>query len=256
MSENTSVDDFLDHGFSVVQFKSGGHRSGIDAILLAACVNEKQAGIVADFGAGVGVVGMAVAHRCQNIHANLFEIDEDTVELFYQSIQLSQNAHLRNRIRMHCLDVADPVAMQKNSQLPANSIDHVLMNPPFNDVNHRSSPGEKRAIAHVLELEAPERWTKSAATLCKANGKISIIIRPENLIDFLEPIKKRFGAIKVLPIQPKHDVPAKRVLIGGTKGSRGALQICPPLVLHEDDGVFTSEAEDILRGRAGIPLHG
>ena len=83
MNQPISLDHFLDRGFAVRQFRNSGHRSGMDAVLLAATVPGDQKGYVADLGAGVGVVGMAVAHRCPWAGVDLFELDQDLVSQLY-----------------------------------------------------------------------------------------------------------------------------------------------------------------------------
>src|SRR5436853_7803982 len=53
-----------------------GHRAGHDAILLAAATAARPGDRVADFGAGVGTAGLAVARRVPAIELVLIEIDE------------------------------------------------------------------------------------------------------------------------------------------------------------------------------------
>jgi tRNA1(Val) A37 N6-methylase TrmN6 len=67
-------------------------------------------------------------------------------------------------------------------------------------------------------------------------------------------MQKRFGNIRILPLHSKADKPATRILIGGTKGSRAAMQMLPPLIIHQADGTFTPQTEDVLRGRTEVDL--
>ncbi|MCR4269269.1 methyltransferase, partial [Nitratireductor sp. ZSWI3] len=55
-----SVDSFHRDAFRLVQPARGGHRSGIDAMLVAAALPDGFAGAVADLGAGAGAAGFAV----------------------------------------------------------------------------------------------------------------------------------------------------------------------------------------------------
>ena len=59
----TTLDAFHRGDFHVVQ-PSRGHRSGMDAMMLAAAVPSSFAGRLADLGAGAGAAGLAVASRC------------------------------------------------------------------------------------------------------------------------------------------------------------------------------------------------
>ena len=59
-----SVDAFHRGRFVLVQPKGAGHRSGVDAMILAAAVPSGFAGRVADLGAGAGAAGLAASARC------------------------------------------------------------------------------------------------------------------------------------------------------------------------------------------------
>ena len=256
MVRETTTDGFLDNGIQIIQFKSRAHRSGLDAILLAATVPKEESGLVADFGAGTGAVGMAAAHRCRNIQADLFEIDPETVELAVRSLKLPQNRHLVGRVHPHCANIANSAELLSRAEREANSYNHILINPPFNDANYRRSPQTSKAQAHMFSPQDPEIWIKTASRLCAEKGRLTLIIRPENLSTFIEPIQKRFGAIRLLPVHAKANDTASRLLIGATRGSKTPLRILPPLFIHEENGAFTAKVEEILRGRAGIDLHG
>src|SRR3954468_13885718 len=73
-SIETTEDAFLRGELRIRQPKSG-HRAGHDAMLLAASVAAREGDRVVEFGAGVGVAGLAVAKRCGGIKLVLVEID-------------------------------------------------------------------------------------------------------------------------------------------------------------------------------------
>src|ERR1700752_1083368 len=74
--EDTITEDaFLGGQLRLRQLKSG-HRAGHDAMLLAAATPARSGDRVADFGAGVGAAGLAVARRMAGIDLVLVEIDE------------------------------------------------------------------------------------------------------------------------------------------------------------------------------------
>ena len=78
MSQNRcsrfTEDAFLGGQLRLRQLKSG-HRAGHDAMLLAAATPARPGDRVADFGAGVGAAGLAVARRVAGIDLVLVEID-------------------------------------------------------------------------------------------------------------------------------------------------------------------------------------
>jgi tRNA1(Val) A37 N6-methylase TrmN6 len=254
MKPTGTRDYFLDHGIAVHQFAKSGHRSGLDAIVLAATVAEDACGPVADLGAGAGVVGMAVAHRCASTVVDLFEIDPELSALSAASVGLEHNSHLAGRVHSHCTDVAAPTDMLATAQQSPGAYAYVLANPPYNDDRHQKSPDPRRSSAHMAQSNTPQTWIKMAANLLAHRGHLALILRPENLQDWVPQAQKSIGGVVILPLYPRADKSASRVLIGATKNSRAALKILPPLILHQADGSNTPAAEDILRGRASIDL--
>ena len=65
-----------------------------------------------------------------------------------------------------------------------------------------------------------------------------------------------FGAVAVLPVYPKPDEPAVRILVRATKASRAPLAVLPGLVLNDASGRPTPEAEALLRAGATLPMAG
>lgn len=254
MTSSTSEDEFLDHSIAVLQFKRSGHRSGLDAILLAASVPEQSSGRIADLGAGAGVVGMAIAHRCPNVSVDLYEIDQALADLSSQSLQLDQNQHLLGRVESLCADVRAAASLLTAAQHQQGGYSFVVANPPFNDSSHRRSPDDRKSLAHSSPAAEPEKWLKTAATLLQNRGGVMMIVRPENLVDYLTALTPWFGGVCIKPIHTADHKPANRVLIAARKASRSKTQLLPPLIVHKADGTFTDEAEEILRGRAGITL--
>jgi tRNA1(Val) A37 N6-methylase TrmN6 len=70
----------------------------------------------------------------------------------------------------------------------------------------------------------------------------------------LTGVSANFGAIVVLPIHPKPDMPAIRVLVCGVKSSRAPLSLLPGLFLADRAGKATPEADAVLRGGDELPL--
>ena len=68
-----TLDAFHRGDFWLVQPRGAGHRAGVDAMMLAAAVPSDFAGRLADFGAGAGAAGLAVASRCPEAAVVLVE---------------------------------------------------------------------------------------------------------------------------------------------------------------------------------------
>jgi tRNA1(Val) A37 N6-methylase TrmN6 len=212
-------------------------------MLLAAATAAKAGESVVEFGAGVGAAGLAVASRSK-IDLTLVEIDERLAALARQNATLNALA-----CRIVVLDVAAKASAFVAAGLPPDGIDHVLMNPPFNDrVRHQPSPDQERRLAHEAQSSTLEEWIHAARRLLRPGGTLTLIWRSEGLSDILAALSRGFGAIAVVPVHPKSVSPAIRVLVRAEKGSGVPLAVLPGLVLNDEAGKPTRRAERLLRG--------
>ena len=251
----TSLDLFLGGRLALRQLTTG-HRAGTDAVLLAAAAGGPQ-GLVMDAGAGVGAAGLALALRAPACFVRCIEIDPEAAALARENI--AGNALER---RADCVEADLLLAKSRRAAgLAEASAALVITNPPFLEAaRSRVSPDPQRALAHAAP-PPPEggepflaRWLRACAALLAPGGRIVIIHRADALDLLLAAMKSRFGGLRLLPVQPRADAPAIRILASAVKGSRAPLSLLPPLVLHGPDGRFTAQAEAIHKGEAVIEL--
>lgn len=230
--------------------KRSGHRAGHDAILLAAATEARAGDRVVDLGAGIGTAGLALARRVAGIHLSLVEIDPELAEL-------ARSNAVANAIAAEVivLDVtADAQAFAANGLVP-DSIDSVLMNPPFNDpARHRGSPDQARHVAHVATDETLDAWVHAARRILRSNGVLTLIWRADGIAEVLAALSRGFGSVSILPVHGEARRPAIRVLVRAVKGGRAPTQLLPGLMLNEESRVPKKEVTDILEGRAVLPL--
>jgi tRNA1(Val) A37 N6-methylase TrmN6 len=230
-----------------------GHRVGHDAILLAAACAAHAGEHLVDLGAGVGAAGLAVARRIEDVAVTLVEIDPTLVELARENA--ARNA-LAQRVRATCLDAA---AVRPGgfgaAGLKSGAVDQVLMNPPFNAA-HNPSPDRRRRLAHAAAPDVLSRWLRTAARLLRPAGAVTLIWRADGLNAALAALADDFGSVTILPVHPKPEAAAIRVLIRALKASRAPLTLLPGFVLADAAGQPTAQAEAVLRGGAALPLGG
>jgi len=139
--------------------------------------------------------------------------------------------------------------------LPAGSVDRVLMNPPFHDVQrHNVSPDPRRRLAHAGAEGLLARWIGSAELLLKPQGTLTLIWRADRLDDVLGTLQPRFGNIAVMPVQPRPGAAPIRVLVRAVKGSLGSRTINHALLLNDEKGQPTDAAEAVLRAGNTLDL--
>jgi tRNA1(Val) A37 N6-methylase TrmN6 len=242
-------DGFLGGRLRLRQPKAG-HRAGHDAMLLAAATPARPGDRVVDFGAGVGAAGLAVAKRVSGIKIVLVEIDERLVELARGNA--ASNAIEAEVIAMDLASGADAFA---GAGLAPGSVDVVLMNPPFNDPSrHRSSPDKSREIAHVADPVTLQSWIHAARRILKSGGVLTLIWRADGLAEVLAALDRGFGSLAILPVHGDAAAPAIRVLVRAVKGGRAPAALYPGLMLNDESGVPNKQVQEILAGKAALPL--
>ncbi|ABD89875.1 tRNA1(Val) (adenine(37)-N6)-methyltransferase [Rhodopseudomonas palustris] len=250
MSEPSDLteDGFLGGRLRLRQPKSG-HRAGHDAMLLAAATAARPGDRVADFGAGVGAAGLALARRVAGVDLMLLEIDAGLAELARGNAALNQLS-----AAVFVLDVEAGATAFAEAGLFPDSVDAVLMNPPFNDAaRHRGSPDAGRRLAHVAARSTLEGWVHAARRILKSGGELTLIWRADAIAEVLEALDRGFGGLVILPVHPQPGLPAIRVLVRASKGGRAPLSLLPGLMLRDEAGTETLKAAAALRGEA-LPL--
>lgn len=229
---------------------ASGHRAGHDAILLAAATAARPDQRIADFGAGVGAAGLAVARRVGGIELVLVEIDPALASL--ASANAASNGIDASVVM---LDLDATAAAFAAAGLGPDSVDGVLTNPPFNDpVRQQPSPDDARRVAHEATAATLENWIHAARRVLKPGGVLTLIWRAEGLEQVLTALARGFGGIGILPIHGMPSTPAIRILVRAVKGSRAPLQIYPGLMLNDSAGVPTPQANALLFGEAVLPF--
>lgn len=247
-----TVDAFHRGDFRVAQ-PARGHRSGMDAMMLAAAVPGSFAGRLADLGAGAGAAGLAVASRCPRAHVVLVENAPEMAAFARRSIALPENARLRGRAEVVEADVTLAGRARAAAGLGDGGFDFAIMNPPFNAGHDRPTPDPLKRRAHVMEAGTLEAWVRTAAAIVKPRGGFAAIVRPVSLPALLDRLAGRFGGVRIVPVHPRADEAAIRVIVRAVRGSRKALSLEPPLVLHEPTGHgHAPRADAVCNGRASL----
>ena len=229
-----------------------GHRFGHDAILLAAATPAKPSEHAIDLGAGVGAAGLALAARVPGVRVTLAEIDPALVALAAENVRRNGFA---DRVRAVVLDAIGGARAFAAAALPSGSAARVLMNPPFNDPDARqASPHPGRRLAHQATRAGLGPWLRAAERLLARGGTLTLVWHADGLADVLAALVPHFGAVTVLPVHPRADAPAIRILVRAAKASRAPLALVPGLVLADDAGRPTPQAEAVLRRAAALSL--
>ena len=244
-----TLDAFLGGKIMVLQ-PSSGYRAGLDAVVLAATVAATEPLRVLDLGAGVGTVGLCIAARLPKTEVVLLEREPALAALAQQNIARNGMAE---RVSVITADLNLPA---DSLGLAPEGFDHILANPPYQiEGNGNASPDGLKARSHAMPAGRLECWVRVMARLTKPGGTAAMIHRADALGEILMAFKGRFGGVIVLPLHPRPDEAAVRVIVRGIKGSRAPLAVMPGLVLHMPDGHgFTPLLQAILRDGQALSL--
>jgi tRNA1(Val) A37 N6-methylase TrmN6 len=246
-------DGFLDNRLMIRQLRDG-YRAAIDPLFLAAAVPAAEGDRALDLGAGAGVAALALAHRVTGLRVTGIEIDPALMRLCGDN---AKRNGFQGRTDFMVGDVAKPPA-----RLAPGTFDHVMANPPYLEAARAQvSPDAGRAGANV-EGKAQDgdaadlaSWLRLALAMAKNGGTLTLIHRADRMTDVLDGLKTGAGGAVIFPLWPdRAATPAKRVVIQAVKGSKAPLTLARGLVLHEEGGGFTAEADAVLRGGMGLRL--
>ena len=233
-----------------LQQSDSGHRSGTDAVLLAATVPNSFSGLIVDAGSASGAVGLSVAARIAGAQIRCVEIDPQEADLARAN---SLANGFQDRVSVIEADLFASFKEREAMGMTQADADRVLTNPPFlTEGKARMSPDTARQRAHMMPEDGLGRWILACHAMLKPHGTLTLIHRADALQDIIEALAGRFGHIGILPIYPREGAPATRLLIKAIKGSRAPLTVQPALILHEADGRFTAFADALHKGEAAL----
>ena len=247
----STIDDFLGGRIGVLQPKHG-HRAGSDAVFLAAAVPACQGDHVLDVGAGVGVVGLCLLARVPRITLTAVEIDVKLCELAAQNA--ARNG-FGDKFSAVTADVTAPGRSLRDVRLLNENYDQVIANPPFYAEGRvRAAPDRGRATAHVMHQGGLAAWMRFFGAMAAPKALLTLMHRLDCLGELLRLLEGRFGDVTVFPLFARRGEPATRIIVQAEKGSRAGLSLLPGLVLHQENGSYTVEAEAVLRGGKALDL--
>ena len=241
------TEDSLLDGRVRLRQPADGYRAAIDPVLLAAATPAASGDTVADLGCGVASASLCLLHRVPDLRLVGLELQAPLGRLARENARLNR---VEDRLAVHVGDVMAPPAA-----MISGSFDHVMMNPPYLDpAGARLSRHAARRIATVEGEGGLEAWVDCAAQLLRPRGSLTLIHRADRLDGILARLADHWGELAVLPLWPRCDQPAKRVIVQARKASAGPLRLLPGLALHDDQGGYSPAAEAILRSGRALQL--
>jgi len=233
------TETFLDGRVQVTQLASG-FRAGLDAVMLAAAVPARDRERALELGAGAGTASLCLKSRVPGVAVTGVEIDPALVRLAAGNAAANGMANV-------AFTAADVFALPPNLKV---DFDQVFCNPPFHGEGE-VSPDAARAAA-LMDDGWLRDWMKLGLQRTVSGGFFTAILRADRLAEALSALRER--GVAVFPLWPRAGVAAKRVIVQARKGSRAPFALLPGLILHNESGGWTAEADAVLRCGAALAL--
>lgn len=208
----------------------------LDSVLLPNFVTiNKNVKKILDIGCGNAPIPLILSTKTQASIIGV-EIQSEVYDLAKKSVEVN---NLQQQIEIINMDI---VEFAKNME--SDQFDVITCNPPFFKINERSHLNDnecKRIARHEIKLNLSDLF-KVSKKLLRNNGVISIVHRPERMIEIIEIMKQNnIEPKRIRLVYPKYNEAANMILIEGRKNGKPGLKILPPLYVHENDGNYSKE---------------
>jgi tRNA1(Val) A37 N6-methylase TrmN6 len=244
----TTRDAFLG-GRLVIEQPRNGYRAATDPVFLAAACPARAGETVLDLGCGVGTASLCLAVRVPGVVLT-------GVERQAEYAGWARSNAVAAGVEMAVIEAN---LTHLPADLRARSFDHVLANPPFFAAGDGTAARDAGREAANREETPLADWIATARSRLKPKGWLTLIHLAERLPACLSALQG-FGAVSVLPLQPRGGRPAGRVVIRARKGARAPFRLLPPVTIHAgaahgaDAPDYTDLAESVLRNGAPMPF--
>lgn len=241
MSEETTLDAICRGALRLEQPRAG-YRFNLDPVILAdfAAARARAPERIVDLGAGVGVVGLLLAHRFPDARVLLIELQVELAELAERN---ARRNGLAGRVEVRCLDLRE-VALWR---APERTL--CVSNPPFFATSAgRPSVRPQVSIAkHELACTLAELLLAAERGLTDGD-ELALIYPCAREQELLAGLTAHgHGVLRQRRVQPLPDRAAARTLLLARRGAAGAeTQLEPPLVVEEEPGRFGEELRRVL----------
>ena len=236
---NERVDDLERNGYKIIQ-NPEVFCFGIDAILLAHFSKVTKASQkILDIGTGTGIIPILMHATYQKGEYIGIDIQEDMVEMASRSAKFN---YIEEAVRFLNVDIK-----AFKEYFRKEEFDIITTNPPYMKGQaglkneHPSVVLARHEVACTLE-----EIIAASGYMLKGRGKLCMIHRPHRLVDIicsmrqnrLEPKRMRF-------IHPKPGKAPTMVLVEAVKYGGPELRIESPLMVYNEQGVYTDEIYEI-----------
>ena len=235
------INDLLGFNMKIVQDTEFFNFS-LDSVLLYNFLKLKQKMKVIDICSGNCPIPLLISRKVkEKIYA--VELQKEVYELGKETIEINS---LQDKIELLNMD-----AKELGKVFETDTFDLITCNPPYFKINEKSKKNDnnvKTIARHELKITL-EDIIKISRKLLKNNGSIVLVHRPERLSEIIVLMEKNnISPKRIQFIYPKNNSQCNMLIIEGTKNGNNSLKIDEPLIIHDDNGNYKNEIENIFKG--------
>lgn len=214
----------------------------LDSVLLCNFVTlNKNTNNIIDFCTGNAPIPLILSQKTSSKIIGV-ELQKEIYDLAKKSVEIN---NLQNQIELKNMDIKG-----LTKEYETDTFDLITCNPPYFKVNKNSNLNDndiKTVARHEVNITLDEIISISKKLL-KNNGTIALVHRPERLIEIIETMKQNnIEPKKIQFVYPKMNSESNILLIEGTKNGNPGLKILPPLYVHDEDGNYLEEIQDMFQ---------
>lgn len=238
LRENERIDELHRNGYRIIQ-NAKKFCFGMDAVLLSGFASVKPGSRVLDMGTGTGIIPILLEAKTEGKHFTGLEIQPESADMARRSVALNG---LEDKIAIVTGDIKEASRIFGGA-----SFDVVTCNPPYMEGNHGlKNPEDAKAIARHEVLCTLEDVIREAAAVLKPGGQLYLVHRPRRLVDIITLMTKyKIEPKRMKMVHPYVGEEANMVLIEGARGGGRQMRVEKPLIVYQEQGVYTDEIYDI-----------
>ena len=239
LKDNEIIDDLELNNLKIIQ-NNNGFKFGIDSILLSDFAKKiKKDSIVLDIGTGTGIISILLSAKTEANKIIGIEIQREVADMAKRSVILNK---LENKIEIINDDINNIEKYFEN-----NYFDVIVTNPPYQKNNTGlKSENEKNLISRNEIKCTLEDIIKKSFKILKDKGEFYMVHRPERLVDIMYLMRKNKIEPKELRfVYPKISDKPNLILIKGIKNAKQFLKVEKPLIIYNEEGIYTKEVLSI-----------
>ena len=247
LEKDEVIDDLQYKGLRIIQ-NNKWFKYGVDSVILSDFARKlKDNSTVVDLGTGTGIIGLLLCGKTKLKKIYGIEIQNNVAEMARKSIVLND---LQYRFEILNYDINDVI---KNKILEKNSIDYIVMNPPYKEKGTGLINDKDEKIISRHETTATlEDFIQVSNELLKDKGTIFMVHRPERLVDIFNIMRKhKIEPKRIRLVYPNIRKEPNIVLIEAIKGASRFLKVEKPLIIYDEDGNYTDEIKEIYSIKEG-----